>query len=39
LEEHLRKIAGLPEDLRGLSEEKREAAGRGDYGKVVVVLR
>ena len=39
LEAHLRKIAGLPDDLQGLKEEKREAVGKGDYGKVVVVLR
>lgn len=39
LDSHLRKIAGLSDDLQGLDEERREAVGKGDYGKVVVVLR
>jgi hypothetical protein len=39
LEDNLRRIAGLPGDLSQFSEEKREAVGRGDFGKVVIVLR
>jgi len=45
LEDCLKKIAGLPlggsggGDPQGISEEQKESIARGDFGKIVIVLR
>lgn len=39
LDQHLRRIAGLPRDLTPLDEERKEQVARGDYGDIVIVLR